>query len=339
MSDNLLSFKKRFLIAIIFSAFFLLLLFITLFAKKQKTTLPDQTTPTLVPIGTKNNTHSAISSKIESSSVAKDSNLGDVIFRYEQKSLPTTETIYAQAPTSIPVDTISKIQEKLMTGGTERIINTPNGQVMFMQKDSKTLTIYIYSRTLVFSDSAAPKNTTSNYAEIALSMVSSLSLPVDSSSPTITYFSNKTDDLSKVQDLSQADIIDVSFKEKVNNLTVFRQFGSDAIAHILITKDGKINKLTYVFAPQYQPQRSIVLPNLSSAEEMIKNNKGIIVSVGDDYKERTTKTINSTVFTSVDVGYFSDFEGGTLLPIFVFKGTATIESQQKPITVYLPIDN
>lgn len=343
MPEAYLSFKKRLAISLLFAGVFIALLIISIFSQKgriQKNT--NGPTPTLVPIG-KNGDNQSSSTKlqIENAAAAKDNGLGEMFFAYQTKNIPTTGQIYTQAPTSIPADTIAKIQEKLITGGTERIINTPNGQVLFMQKDAKTLSIYLYSRTISYTNEGetTPNNSETDTASLikgASDFVTSLNLPFDKTEAIVKYFSNKTGDLVQVDSETEASLIDVSFKELVSGLTVFRQYGSSASTHVWFSKAGLIKKFTYFYTPQYIPQKSVLLPSLTEAEELIKNGKGVIVGLGADYQQTQLSTPTKTVFTSVEVGYFNSGKDALLFPIFIFKGNALIKGKEIPITVYLP---
>lgn len=341
MAENALSLKKRVIIVFAFLGFFIIMLFISFFAKKAplQNTLTTAT-PTLAPIGAPTNIQDSLKNmKIENSPAASDNQLGDVVFNYQTKNIPTSGVVFTQAPTSIPADTISRIQEKLIAGGMERIINTPAGQVIFMQKDTKTLTIYLYSRTISYSDSSTTPVTPTDTATLttrAADFIKPLNLPFDNTGPSIKYFTEKTGDITPTNNLSSADLIDISFKETVQGFTVFRQFGSDAATHVWFSKMGIIKKFTYFYTPQYVPQKSVILPKIAEVENMVKNNKGVIVGLGDEYQQTPLKTPSKTVFTSVEVGYFNGGKNDLLFPIFVFKGSSYIEGVSVPITLYLP---
>lgn len=341
MTDAMLSLKKRAIIVLAFVGFLTALLFISFFAKKTPLqNVPPTATPTLVPIGAPTNIPDSLKNmKIENSPAASSSQLGDVVFSYQTKNIPTSGVVFTQAPTSIPADTISKIQEKLIAGGTERIINTPGGQVIFMQKDTRTLTIYLYSRTISYSDASTaptPPSDTATLTARAADFIKSLSLPFDDTHPTIKYFTDKTGDLTQTNNPNSADLIDISFKELVQGLTVFRQFGSDAATHVWFSKMGTIKKFTYFYTPQYVPQKSVILPTLTEMENMVKENKGIIVSLGDEYQQTPLKNPSKTTFTTVEVGYFNSGKDDLLFPIFIFKGSSSIGGVSTPITLYLP---
>lgn len=340
MFDTIISIKKRALLIGGFGLFFVALLLLSLFAKKvpylKKTPI---VTPTTVPIDQNETTSEPGAIHIDSSPALTGNSLGVISFKYASKNIPNSSAIYTQAPTSIPADTISKIQEKLIAGGTERIINTPQGQVIFMQKDTKTLTIYLYSRMIVYTETGqTPPPTTSgtNVVKKAADFISSLSLPFDPSSSKTTYFTSNTSDLTQSNSASTADVIDVSFSEVVQGLTVYRQYGSDASAHVWISKNGTLVKFTYFYSPQYEPQKSITLPSISDAETSIRKGGGTIVSLGNDYQQTPLSKIEETEFTSVEVGYFNDEQGGYLYPVFIFKGTSTTPEGSVPIVVYLP---
>lgn len=338
-----LSFKKRLLLVVGFGLFFVMLLLASLLVKKSPPSKQLSTiTPTTVPLDQNQPTRQPGSVSIESSPASADNSLGTVSFKYLSINIPKSGAVYTQAPTSIPADTISKIQEKLIAGGNERIINTPQGQVIFMQKDTKTLTIYLYSRMVVYTDakqtsSSAPGG--SDMIKKAADFISSLNLPFDSSLPKTAYFVNSSGDLVQSDNPTAADITDVSFSESVQGLTVYRQYGSGASTHVWFSKDGSLIKFTYFYSPQYEPQKSITLPTITEAEEMIRNNKGIIVSLGKDYQQSPLSKIERTELTSVEVGYFNDEQGGYLYPIFVFRGTSLTADGQKPVVVYLPVGN
>jgi hypothetical protein len=341
MKEPVISLKKRAIIIFIFVLFLAILFFVSLFVKKtpfQKG--PFAPSPTLVPIEVSGkNGVALVSAKIESSPSVANNNLGEVFFDYQTKNIPKSGTVYTQAPTSIPAETISKIQEKLIAGGTERIINTPSGQVILMQKEGKTLTIYLYSRTISYSDTTTSPPSSSDVPALtkkAVDFITSLGLPFDKSTPTVRYFIDRTGDLIQTTDLASADLIDISFKELVQELTVYRQFGSDAATHVWFSNTGAIKKFTYFYTPQYLPQKSIILPTLQEAEDMVKKNKGIIVGLGDDYQQVPLKSPTRTIFTSVEVGYFNSGYNTLLFPIFVFKGNSLTEGTTKPITLYLP---
>lgn len=341
MSDvTTLSLKKRVTIVILFLAFLAILVFLSFFVKKTGISrLAPNPSPTLVPVEiSRSEQKPSNGAKIESAPAAESNNLGTVAFNYKTKKVPASGTVYTQAPTSIPADMISRVQEKLIAGGEERIINTPNGQVMFMEKDTKTLTIYLYSRTISYSDSSIQESLPTDPSSLisrASDFIKSLSLPFDDKSPTIKFFSEKTGDLTESTP-NTADSIDVSFKEPVQGLTVYRQFGSDAAAHVWFSKRGEINKFTYLYAPQYIPQKTVILPTLSEAEEMIKKNKGTIVRLGDEYQQPSLKSPSTTTFESVEVGYFNDGKDTILYPVFVFKGESVVGGVSTQITVYLP---
>lgn len=337
----MLSLKKRLIVVLIFTAFFLILLFLSFFIKKtpsQKT--KTEPIPTIAPIGLPDKTTGSTSRlKIENAPAAENNQLGEVVFNYERKKIPSSGTIFTQAPTSIPADTISKIQAKLIAGGNERIINTPNGQVIFMQKDTKTLTIYLYSRSISYSDSATPPasdSDTSTLIKKAVDFINSLDLPLDSTTPSVKYFIEKTGDLIQTTNPNEADTIDISFRELVQGLTVFRQYGSSAAAHVWFSKKGVIKKFTYFYSPQYIPQKSVLLPSLSDIEDQVRKNEGTIVGLGNDYQQTPLKNPSKTIFNSVEVGYFNNEKDMTLFPVFVFNGNTIIEGATKPITLYLP---
>ncbi len=344
MNESIMSLKKRFLIIGAFVVLFILIFVISLVVKKNKPTITNVLpTPTSTPIGSpKDSGETTQDVKIESSPASKSNNLGNISFKYTKADIPASGTIYSQAPTSIPADIVSKIQGKLIAGGSERIINTPNGQVIFMQIDSKTLTIYLYSRMVVFSDDKPSEGGSidaNSLTKRASDFVKALSLPIDGSAPVFKYFSERTGDLSEVGDIVSANIIDVSFKESVHGLTVFREYGSDAAIHVWFSKEGEIIKLTYFYSPQYEPKNSITLPPLKEAEEKIKKNEGTIVGMGKDYQQTQLDNPSSTVFSSVEVGYFNNGKDTILYPIFIFRGVSTVGNNQAPITVYLPIAN
>ncbi len=343
MSEGFLSLKKRLTISFLFVVVFIVLLFVSVFVKKGPVQRSANTpTPTLVPIDTNsNNRASSTKLQIDSAAAVEGNRLGEIFFDYQTKNIPTTGQIYTQAPTSIPADTIAKIQEKLITGGSERIINTPNGQVLFMQKGAKTLSIYLYSRTISYSDEektspTAPTTDTASLIKKASDFITSLNLPFDKNEATVKYFSNKTGDLTQANSETEANLIDIAFKEVVSGLTVFRQYGSSASTHVWLTKDGLIKKFTYFYTPQYVPQKSILLPPLTQAEESIKSGKGIIVGLGADYQQPQLAAPTKTVFASVEVGYFNSGRDALLFPIFIFRGNALIKDTKTPITVYLP---
>ncbi len=340
MQNEEWSIKKRVIIVLVFLVFLLVLLFISLFAKKpQKKNSPPTVGPTLVPIGAPSNTPVSLKSiQIENSPATQNNSLGEVSFNYQTKNIPTSGVVFTQAPTSIPADTISKIQEKLIAGGTERIINTPGGQVIFMQKDTKTLTIYLYSRTISYSDDSTDKTPQDNtpLTSKAAEFIKSLALPFDDTRPTTKYFTDRTGDLTQTSNPASADLIDVSFKELVQGLTVFRQFGSDAATHVWFSKEGRIKKFTYFYTPQYVPQQSILLPTLTETESKVKENKGIIVSMGDEYQQPALQNPSKTTFTAVEVGYFNSGKDDLLFPIYVFKGVSIVGGESVPTTLYLP---
>ncbi len=344
MADSILSFKKRFILALLFGGFFLVLIVLSIFIKKTPLTAPPTPiSPTLVPVevsGTPQEKSSPI--KIEPAPAVENNELGTIKFSYQSKNVPNSGTVYTQAPTSIPTDVVARIQEKLIAGGQERILNTPKGQVIFMQKDSKTLTIYLYSRTISYSDSSPQASTPQNTSSLlkrAADFIASLNLPYDNTSGSATYFNEKEGDLVPSND-PNADLIDISFKEAVQGLTVYRQFGSNASTHVWFSKAGGIKKFTYFYTPQYVPQKSVILPTLNEAERMILDKKGIIVGLGRDYQQPPVKSISSTTFTSVEVAYFNNGVDTLLYPIFVFKGTSlTDQSSPLPVTIYLQAVN
>lgn len=340
MPNTTLSLKKRVLIVLVFIFFLITLLIVSLFVKKTPLkNNPPYVTPTLVPMGAPSSAPVSLKNiEIENSPAAQNNSLGVVSFDYQTKNIPASGVVFTQAPTSIPADTISKVQEKLIAGGTERIINTPAGQVIFMQKDTKTLTIYLYSRTISYSDDSTMQSAqnTTPLASKAAEFISSLALPFDETRPTIKYFTNKTGDLTQTANPASADLIDVSFKELVQGLTVFRQYGSDAATHVWFSKEGKIKKFTYFYTPQYVPQKSIILPTLEETETKVKENKGIIVGLGDEYQQTLLQSPSKTTFTTVEVGYFSSGKSDLLFPIYVFKGDSVVGGKSLPITLYLP---
>lgn len=343
MSEGFLSFKKRFFIALAFGGFFILLFILSVLIKKTPTTTTTPSiSPTLVPVevsGSPQEKNGTI--KIESASSVESNELGAITFVYQTKNVPSSGTVYTQAPTSIPTDVIAKIQEKLIAGGKERILNTPKGQVIFMQKDSKTLAIYLYSRTVSYSDASPQESTPQDTPALlkkAVDFISNLNLPFDNTSGSIAYFIEKDGDLLPTQN-PNADLIDISFKEVVQGLTVYRQFGSNASTHVWLSKSGGIKKFTHFYTPQYVPQKSVLLPTLDEAERMILGKKGVIVGIGNDYQQPVVKNIMSTKFTSVEVGYFNNGVDALLYPIFVFRGIAQTGQSFLPITVYLQAIN
>lgn len=340
MSEQILSFKKRLLIIFLFCIFLIIVLLLSLFAKKQ--TLPSITqnpTPTLVPVENPNNsTTGTIGSKIETAPSVPDNSLGNISFNVTSNTIPASGVIYTQAPSSIPANIISAIQSKLLPGADEKIINTPQGQVLFAQQDGKNLTIYLYSRTIVFTDpSPAPTNQQTSLEQKATDFIKSLTLPIEPIPLVTQYFLNKAGDL-ETADQSSGNVADVSFTETVKGLMVFRQYGSAARAHVWFS-NGNVTKFTYVYSPVYEPKNSIPIPKIEDAEKEIMALKGTIVGLGQYYQQTTVKNIDKTVFTSVAVGYFNSGSDDLLSPIFIFKGTSTSQGTSYPITVYLPIVN
>jgi hypothetical protein len=344
MESNGTSLKKRAIIVCVFVGFLLLLFFIALFAKRGTTVITGgSVSPTLVPLNANNGGSRIIPSlKINTAPGAPNGNLGVVTFKISQKNIPSSGVVYTQTPSRIPSDIVSHLQGRLLPGAEEKIVNTPKGQVIFMREKDRTLTIYLYSRVIVYNNETPEEGSTLSQDQLlkrAVDFMRSLSLANDRVPPSVSYYSNKTGDLVDVNSLAASDIVDIAFPEQVNGLLVFHQYGSDSRAHVWMSRSGEVLKLTYHYTPVYEPKTSISIPTIDQAEELIRKDKGIVVNVGGEYQQGELESPSGTVFTSVSVGYFNDGESEVLAPIFVFKGTSTIEGHSYPITVYLPLTN
>lgn len=343
--ENLhISIKKRLLISLAFLSFFVMVLFLGGIVKNKKTS-PGTTpvVPTKIPIQAQQGAPPSLSTPIvKTAPTTTSNNLGAIVFSLPKVAIPASATLYEQSPTIIPADTISKLQSRLLPGGDEKILDTPQGQVILMSGDGKTLLFYLYSRTVVYTN--APSNnksieSTELLTKKAVDFIHSLSLSVDSASYQIKYFSNRTGDLVETKNIDMATTIDVSFRELIHGLVVFRQYGNDSRTHVWFSKNGDIIKFTYFYSPLYTPKTSISIPTLEEAKSNILNNKGIIVELGNEYQQSSLGDPTSTTFTSASVGYFNDIENEMLYPIFVFEGTTVIKNVKYPIAVYLPITN
>jgi len=321
-----------------------LLMFIVLLSiyPKTKSVVSKNNTysPTKVPVVVSQNSKSTLpESEIQTPSSISEGGLGKVSFAFSDFSLPQTGTLYKIAPSSIPVETFNKIRTILLPNGTEKTIETPRGKVIVITENQKTLTIYTYSRTISFTDnSSSTENTQVPFVEKARNFINSLSLSIDNSDPQIAYYSTRTSDLTRVDNYNASDVVDVSFRESMNNIIVYRQFGSDSRTHVWITKNGDITKFTYLYPPVYEPVTTIRLPSIEDAKDMINKNLGTIVSLGSEYQQPTLDNVDSTIFSEVSFGYFSDSINSALYPIFVFSGKSSVKGTSYPIVVYLPVD-
>jgi hypothetical protein len=338
-----ISLKKRLFISIAFFCFFaVLLLAITSVKNKKPIQNTNSIIPTLIPVKTQPGTAptSLSPASVEPAPAASSADLGSVVFNIAKADIPTSATIYEQTPTIIPADIISHLQSKLLPGGEERVINTPQGQTIFMKGEGKTLLFYLYSRTVVYTNTQTDSKNSASIDDLtkkATTFIDSLSLSIDGTSSQIKYYTNKTGDLVETRDVNAATTIDVSFRELIHGLVVFRQFGNDSRAHVWFTKNGDIVKFTYFYSPLYAAKTSLNLPSLEEAKNEILDNKGIIVELGNEYQQKSLANPSKTTFTNASVGYFNDIDNRMLYPIFVFEGTTIIQNLTYPITVYLPI--
>ena len=342
MGINDISLNKKLLILGLFLFFCLIIIFATIYSttKKPRPSGNGEATPTRVPIVIPQNSNNTLpKSQIQTSSSTNTNSLGRVSFVIPSYSLPKTGTLYNISPSSIPTDTINKIKEKLVPGGTEKNIETPSGQVVMFTEGQKTLAIYTYSRTVSYTNSGTIISLDQiPFVEKARNFINSLSLAIDNTDPQIGYYSTKTSDLVEVNNFNDSDVVDVSFREAVNNIVIYRQFGSDSRTHVWITKKGDITKFTYLYSPVYEAATTVILPTLDEAQEMILKNKGTIVSIGNNYQQGLLEDPESTLFSNVSFGYFNDNKNKVLYPIFVFSGKSAIKGIDYPIVVYLPID-
>lgn len=341
MNNILFAFKTRLFVVSLFLLFFVFLILLSLFAKNRTQQAPTTSAvPTLVPVVISPGATSSFQRpSIEKSSGANSNSLGVVTFDISPTSLPSSGTIYIVTPSTIPTDIISQIKSSLVPGGTEKIISTPKGPVNMITNAPKTLIIYPYSRTITYSTTSPDQKSVNkdSFVDQARDFIASLSLSIDASSPEIGYYSNKTSDLTPAASISDADVIDVSFRESLRDIVIYRQFGSDSRTHVWFTKDGAIFKFTYLYPPVYQPKTTVALPTLPDAQNSIQKEEGTIVSLGANYQQNLLKNPDSTIFTKVSFGYFSDSKNSLLSPVYVFSGTSIIQGVKYPIIVYLPV--
>lgn len=335
-----ISLTKKLIILFIFAGLFSLILLLSIIPKSKFGTSNSNIYPTKVPVVISQNSKSTLpKSEIQSPFDTTTGNLGKISFDIASPNLPTTGTLYNIAPSSIPTDVISRLKSVLLPDGVQKTLDTPNGEVIMITQNQKTLMVYSYSRTIVYTDTnPTPPNKLLPFVELSKNFINSLSLAIDDSDPNITYYSTKTSDLTEVGNYNASDVVDVSFREAMNKFVVYRQFGSDSRTHVWITKNGGVTKLTYLYSPVYEPRTSISLPTLEEAENKILNHQGTVVSIGDEYQQGEITDIERTSLKRVSFGYFSDTTNNALYPIFVFTGNAFSKGVFYPIIIYLPVD-
>lgn len=333
-------FKIKLLIVGLFVGFIALLILLTINPKAKTVITNTNNSPTKVPVVISKNSKSTLPrSEIQTPPGFEESGLGRISFNIVGSSLPKTATLYDISPSSIPTEVIGKIKSTLVPSGIEKNIDTPKGKVTIITDNQKTLTIYSYARTITFTDNApVAKEPSQPFVIRARSFIDSLNLDIDDADPKIAYFSTRTSDLTKVGSYNASDIVDVSFREAMNNIVVYHQFGSDSRTHVWLTKNNGVSKFTYLYPPTYSPRTSISLPTIEEGQDMVTKNMGTLVSLGDEYQQAQVGDIESTVFSKVSFGYFSDSTNKALYPIFVFSGKSTTKEGSYPITVYLPVD-
>lgn len=332
--------KIKLLIVGLFVGFFALILFLTLNPKTRNTNTTNGNSPTKVPVVLQQNSKSTLpKSEIQTPPGLDKNSLGKITFNIPDAGLPKTATLYDISPSSIPTEVIGKIKSILVPAGIEKNIDTPRGKVTIITDNQKTLTIYSYARTITFTDtSPSSQDTSQPFVLKARSFIKSLNLSIDETDPKIAYYSTRTSDLTEASNYSTSDVIDVSFRETTNNIVVYHQFGSDSRTHVWLTKNNGVTKFTYLYPPTYSPRTSISLPTLSTAQDMVLKNRATVVSLGDEYQQGSIGDIESTIFSKVTFGYFSDSTTKALYPIFVFSGKSLAKGVSYPIVVYLPVD-
>ncbi len=262
---------------------------------------------------------------------------GEVSFIDTQSSFPDSLPIYKTSPTQVAPSTAAVAAKNLGFDGIANIQDTKQGKALFWQNDTESIIFYIEIGNIQYfgpSKNTARINSPSDAAVAAQTFFLKLNplglkMTPDLNSSSYILSESVTDSFEK------ATSIDVPFVQKINNLTIYSQFGNNSDAHIIITKDGLVDKAFINTPPTLNESRTQKILTLEAAKQAIANGYGTFVTYG------TSDDINlsipdKTIISNISLGYFRDNKNNTLYPIYVFSGTSHAQGLTKNAVIYLP---
>lgn len=269
--------------------------------------------------------------------------LRDITFSYGQVSIPRKIKLFKSEPT--PVDPVSakKIASELSFAGEGLTRNTQAGQAVFWQQGTRQIIFYLESGNVEYSSpqTLTPKKD-STLDELIRSSIdflkifSTFSEGLAPDPSRVSWFLSGPGELKVAENFEEADIIDIPFVQRVDGLSIFYQFGSNARGHVWINKSNQVLKVSLRSTDRLVGQREEDTLTIDEAERKIIEGQGIIVFYGSPYHEETLPPPLKTDFSRAEVGYLKDNLNNLLYPVFVFEGNAFLEDREGKISVYLP---
>lgn len=299
------------------------------------------TTPTPQPF---TNTNKLQPPQIKSPSNISTNDLGDVVFSFENPTLPRTAKIYSSSTRPLLESENEKIASRLSFIESPEIRQSTYGNIQIFRDNGRTLSFYpnIGRVEYINTPSSQSASLTPAISELELKAKGALEdlapytshLELDSSG--ITYY-RLGGDLTQVNTLSDAEILSIPFIYSLAGLTIYGQYGESASADVWINKGGEILKITVRNANSIQNEQTVDLISIEDAKTKVLSGDGIITRLGEQYHAPTTITTISTVnLSGVSLAYLRDSSQEILSPILVFKGLAQTSVGEEEIILYLP---
>lgn len=339
-------------ISIIGGLLLLVIAFLYLSFKGDKTELPRGALPTPTPV-TLNEDFPDVpplgTGIIKQDSYLATNELGEVIFNVPLIITPREAFLFTATGVPMKKDEASLVAKSFAVYENEQKIN--DDIFMWRSDDyTKFLTIYLQSSHISYTDSFVPAK-----ADIGSPSNRRISSASDASNIAVDFLRNRgllkeglhvdqenietlkeTSEGAQKVSFEEATIVSIPFTRKLGSAQVIYQLGRTHSVIVWVDKFGTVRKLEHQYAGALIDSNRLLL-NRAEVFGKIKNGQATIVKYGDNAEGVPMPTIAKTTFTNLVFSYFYDIEAGIFLPVYKLTGRVTTRANTtEDLVVVLP---